>query len=106
MELTDRTIALLQEKGWVRYDIENDQGYCVLGALGVANSRMAGAHDERRRQMGRVIEAIGRVLRTRCETRIESYNDIPYWNDQVARDADEVIEVLKLAGELADQPRR
>lgn len=106
MELTDRAIGLLQEKGWIRYDVESEHGYCMLGALGAANSRLGGQAEERRLGMERILRSIYQVLNNRgCrDISYGSYTDIPYWNDQVARDADEVIEVLKLAGELADQP--
>ena len=92
-EVMDRAIDILREGGWTRGATEDNGQHCLLGALWEAEKQLSygGAHYIN-------VHMVWRVLQTHHHA-----SNIPMWNDYVARDADEVIGVLKLAGELLDE---
>lgn len=95
MELVERAIAELRERGWVRCELMDDFGrVCLLGALQVAATTVdCTQHNQV------VLEAYRVLLEKHGYDKFDSVED---WNDNHAKDVDEVIELLKLAGERVD----
>ena len=105
-EVIDRAIEVLREKGWVRgslYDPITGR-FCLNGALGVAT----GLLDADNHHLGGLTHPDEWARRTAAfhdaQQAIVAHvgTTVPHWNDHKARDVDEVIEVLKLAGERLD----
>jgi hypothetical protein len=90
MQLIDRIIKLLQEDGWIKGKARSPEGWCLMGAMQEAWLDTGGVEEE--------LRVAVRAIRSLTET-----PDLTYWNDFIARDADHVLEVLKLAGEKADE---
>ena len=107
-DMIDEAICVLQDGGWIRGHAHTNEGYCTLGALAQARRflvmRMMRSHGgELDADVWTVAsqaysDALGRILQqiNGCSTYLSS---VPNWNDNLARDADEVIEMLKLAKE-------
>lgn len=90
MQLIDRVIKLLQDDGWIKGRSRSAEGWCLMGAIQEAWLDTEGGEEELRSAMRAIIS-------------LTKSSDLPYWNDFIARDADHVLEVLKLAGEKADE---
>lgn len=101
-KVTGKTIEVLRRCGWVRGTMKDDSGrFCLVGAMqqAIGELHTVLGHDNNPEEAWtRSYIAVQRTLRDRGWS---TDRGIEAWNDQSARDVDEVIEVLKLAG---DQP--
>lgn len=99
MKLIDKAIELLRERGWIRGAEHTYQGFCLRGALRTAANLTASSCQSSAAAYGWAERA--------CEERIYQLRgtrmSIPAWNDNYAADVDEVIGLLKLAGEDLDR---
>lgn len=101
-QLIERAIELIREYGWIRYANSNQNGYCMDGALAAAARENLAEVDsneqryERYRQLSQVRQQVEEILLSRCHASIIDFND------DICRDADEAIEVLKLANDLSN----
>lgn len=100
MRLIDKAIELLQDHGWIRYAAHTENGFCVMGAMMRAacmtqssGRDLCAAYEALRNEIG-PYGAIGPA-----QLILHFWNDDPYLGP---RDADEVIEKLKLANERLD----
>jgi hypothetical protein len=101
MQLIDKAIELLQEHGWIRYAAHTENGFCVMGAM----MRAACMTQSSGRDLHDAYEALGRVITPGYGSIGPAQLILHFWNDDPhlgPRDADEVIEKLKLAGERLD----
>jgi hypothetical protein len=93
-EILDGAIDVIHERGWTRGAVEDEVGrVCLVGAIEKATRSRADWRPE--------VEA-QRALHQACTEHFgfkRSRRAIPAFNDQLIRDADEAIEVLKLARE-------
>lgn len=110
-EIINKAIDILRTKGWTKgvlHDRVTGQ-YCTEGAINAAT--LFTCRDQRGRFLP-MSERIQRkaVVKNAIEDVISSLDcecsrcrtSIVAWNDQIAKDVDEVIGVLKLAGERLD----
>jgi len=98
MDVADAAIDRLHEKGWSRGRFTNASGqHCLVGAVMYAVPMRKGV--SYKPQRAELYEALVRVIPVdyACGTTREQ---VMRWNDCDARDADDVIEKLKLAREL------
>lgn len=102
MIVTDEAIRILEEHGWIRDEYVNDRGACLAEAIHRAVQHVVVTAARRSAVLAEVRTALGRVLTRRIGRPCVGPWDVEDWNDEVARDVDEVIEVLKLTGELLD----
>lgn len=118
MKVISKAIQYIQEHGWTRRTLKNKAGaVCLQGALqeGMAlclaermptPAEARAIHDDFKRSQLAVRRMINeRAGRMIIELMGRQDLGIEYWNDHYARDADEVIEVLKLANERLDTGR-
>lgn len=97
-ELTDRAIELLRERGWTIFQREDSAGHlCMLGALALAKD-------------GRTSLAVDVTglpeFSALCRAASERVGHVcapSTYNDHHARDVDDVIHLLKEAGEIVDR---
>lgn len=114
-KILDRAIDAINENGWCRNTLMDDNGHvCMLGALEIAQVQMRNelvdllgnqqdAYVRSIRLLGEAERRIAQLLKERDLRGALLHklpaDMIPEWNDYRAKDADEVIEVLKLAKE-------
>jgi hypothetical protein len=95
MELVEKAIGELRERGWVRGELMDDFGrVCLLGALQVAQTTVNCT------QQNEVVLEAYRILLERYG--YDKFDSVEDWNDNYADSVDDVIELLKLAGERVD----
>lgn len=102
MDLIDRAIGYLHE-GWIRGSARTTKGYCVLGALHAAANYPDRLVDSTEAQQNHAdIDLARAAILKQIRRDLPHVHDIAMWNDEYAADADEVLEVLKLASERVD----
>jgi hypothetical protein len=85
-EVLAGAIDVIHERGWARGKFQDDEGHvCLVRAIAIA-APGSEHHWSRAYARARVRNVIGM--------------DAVTWNDKQAKDADEVVEVLKLATEV------
>lgn len=102
-QMVDGAIDYLHEHGWTRGALEDNIGrVCLLGALAHGRLKVVislGRFTKRRqRQVEWAWLDMNRAVLQVIERRSDAVQ-IEQWNDVFAKNADEVIEVLKLAKE-------
>jgi hypothetical protein len=102
-DMIDEAIRIVQDGGWIRGHAHTAEGHCVMGAFSTAriNLVMRARGDVTYQEAWAVsarayIDAMTKVNH-QINHRVSCQISIPSWNDNLARDADEVIEMLKLA---------
>lgn len=94
-KVTRTAAGILRRCGWTRGHIKNAQGqYCLVGAIQAAIAELHWQYEA-----GIIGTTHDAVLRTIAARDPQWDGSIEGWNDTCARDVDEVIEVLKLAGD-------
>lgn len=99
-EFIDQTIDVIQERGWCQHTLENSAGnVCLFGALYAATARQYGLPNLHA-AAGRfyalqknALEMIGKAIRIEVGESLS----IPYYNDNNAKSAEDVILILKKA---------
>lgn len=98
---------LIQEKGWIKGDLHDTDGYCLLGAIFTADGRLNKAldNDEGYDHFGgKALEALRKAICPDPDppgVSCSPARTIFYWNDNLCMDADDAIHKLKLAEEIA-----
>lgn len=98
-----RAAEILQTQGWCRGTLQNEHGFCALGAIAVATGEI-------KEYNGDVIQGGMFVMKTKIHldsdyikstmkllALIQRYNNIPTWNDQPTRNKRHVIAKMRRA---------
>src|SRR5436190_96477 len=97
MNVYDKAIDLLREHGWIRYRLRTDAGMCATGAIRIAcgAKRPYMVWTDAEREAVRFVASL-----------VMAPYDLPWglskWNDEQARNVDDVIGLLKRASEAWD----
>lgn len=89
----ERAIELIEEKGWIRGDLETRRGYCAIGAVRAAVKGHSGTSLSRRWEM----ISIGNELALLMGFKDPHWTEVVNFNDARGRTKEEVLERLTLA---------
>ena len=91
-DLIDKTIEVLERDGWCQFAMTNDEGrHCAVGALAVARLELGLGYEETNHAEN--------TMQMLLHEQTGHHIGVMPWNDDCARNVDDVIHLLKLAGE-------
>lgn len=93
-QLLDKSIQILLEKGWIRGDFKNKDGYCAVGALSQAafDAPYTAASDhENYDEYVKAYRCLDKVAEVRSLITDEVIGGIMLYNDSRAETIDDVI---------------